>query len=299
MADGIAIGDMDFDGDGRTNAQEWEAGSNAFLADTPPTPRAPGVSEDMEANMKTVRDGAQKATDDFHKSMDDADGVAESISAVGTYIEDLADPVGKFGDGLGESLEESIQKGFGSEGVGTGFLSETAEAFFGVVGEGAEMIAEATGGLSDAVMVAVGGTIDTVGDIGTNLKDAGSALLDGDIGEAGGFVVDAVKSGLGLAEVAVDTGAAAVSAAFEVVEGVGAMGAELVEGVGEMGIGLGRNLVDAGAAIGGVVADGAGYAAEAASDAYDYASEAASDAYDTVSDAASDAYDAVSDFFSY
>ena len=287
MAEGTTIGDMDWDDDGRTNAQEWAAGTNPLLAD-PPAARPAGVSAEMDENMKAVRAGAQKATDDFHASMDKADDPFDAISAVGTYIKDLGDPIGKFGDGIGESLEEGIQQAFGSEGVGTGFLAETGEAFFGVVGEGAEMIAEATGGLGEAVMVAVGGTIDTVGDIGTDLGNAGSALLDGDIGEAGGYVVDAVKSGLGLAEVAVDTGAAVASTAFEVVEGVGAMGAELVEGVGEMGIGLGRTAVDAAEAVGGAISDG-----------YDYASEAASDAYDTVSDAASDAYDAVSDYFSY
>lgn len=253
---------VDWDQDGRTNAQEWSAGTNAFVADTPPAPRSPGVSADLDENMKKVREGAQEATDTFHSSMDDADNPFEAISAVGTYIKDLGDPIGKFGDGLGESLEEGIAKGFGSEGVGTGFLAETGEAFFGVVGEGAEMIAEATGGLSDAVLVATGGFIDTVGDIGTDLGNAGSALLDGDIGEAGGYVVDAVKSGLGLAEVAVDTGAAVVSAGFEVVEGVGAMGAELVEGVGEMGIGLGRTVIDAGSAVGGAIVDGATRSAE-------------------------------------
>jgi hypothetical protein len=288
MSDKTAIGDMDWDGDGTTNAQEWTAGTNPLVAEQPPAPRPVGMSEDMAKNLAEVRRGAEQATKDFEKSIDEADGVSEMISAVGTYIKDIAGPVGDVGEGIGDSVEEAIAKGFGSEGVGTGLLSETGEAVFAVLGEGAEAIAEMTGGLGDAMMRVTGGVIDTVGDIGTDLGNAGSALLDGDIGEAFGYTGDAIKSGVGLVNVAVDTGAALLEAGGEFVEGVVETGVEAVEGVGEMTIGLGRNIVDAGEAIGGVVADGA----EAVADV-------ASDAYDAVSDAASDAYDAVSDFFSY
>ena len=317
MTNTAGFGGMDFDGDGLTNDQERAMVTDPFVnndeaavpewfrprAATPAPPPEntfiPGVRTDLDDSMEKVRGGLSKADSTFQQSIAEADGVSEMISAFGKYISDAGGPVGDFGDGLGDVLEHGIAKEFHSDGVGTGILQETAEGFFGVVGEGVEMIAEAGAGVGEAAMVLTGGVIEAVGGTASSLRDAGSALLDGDIGGAADHAYEAVKSVVGLAGTAIDTGKAAGHAVGEVVEGVASMGYEAVEGVVEMGIGLGRNIGQAGEALGGVVADGAGYVAEAASDGYDAVSDAVSDGYDSVSDAASDAYDSVSEFFSY
>jgi hypothetical protein len=246
-----------------------------------------GLSADQAENMKTVQDGIKSASDTFNESVEDA-GPAEFVEAFGKYISDLADPVGDFGDGLGDTLEESIQKGFGSEDVGTGFLSETAEAVFSVIGEATEGITEMTGGLADAVMEATGGVVEAVGGAAGNLWDAGGSLLDGDVGGAVDHVVEAVKDAAGIVEVAIDTGGALVHAVGEGVEGIVETAWEAGEGVVEMGIGLGRN-----------IADGAEYVGEALGDAADAVGETFSDAADAVGDAFSDAAGAVADYLDF
>jgi hypothetical protein len=44
------------------------------------------------------------------------------IEAFGNAISDLDDAIGGFWDGIGGTIEEGTQNGFGSEGIGTGNL---------------------------------------------------------------------------------------------------------------------------------------------------------------------------------
>ncbi len=248
-----------------------------------------GLSEDQAENIRNLEKLMRDAQEKFEKAMKDA-GPAGAVEAVGEYISDLADPVGSFGEGLGDTLEESAGKAFGSEDFGTGLASETGEAFFGIVGEVAEGIAEIGAGFGEAAMELTGGVTEAVGGAAGKLWDAGGSLIDGDIGGAADAVFEAGKDIAGLAETAFDTAGAVVHAGGEVVEMVGETVWEAGEGAVEMTVGLANNVADAA----GYVADGV---ADVAESAYDEVADVAESAYDDVSDAASYVADGIAGLF--
>jgi hypothetical protein len=166
------------------------------------------------------------------------------VRAFGEMVTGVSHATGDFGDGLGEVLEEGAQKGFHSEGFGTGFFQETGEAFMSVIGEATEGITEASAGVGEAVGVAVGGVIEAVGGAGEHLWDAAKDIAHGDIGDAAENLFGVVKDVGGLAETAVDFTVAGVSAAGEIVEGVAATAWEVGEGAVEIVAGGVSDLAD-------------------------------------------------------
>lgn len=259
-----------------------------------------GLSSDQAENMKEVDEKVRAASQKFEESMKTA-SPTEMVEAVGKYISDLADPVKDFGDGLGDTLEDSIAKGFGSEGFGTGFASETGEAVFSVIGEVTEGITEMTTGLGAAVMEATGGVVEGVGTASGELWDAGASLLDGDVGGAVDHVFAAGKGVVDIAEAGVDTVGAVVHAGGEAIEMVGETAWAVGEGAVEMTVGLANNVADAAGYVADEVSDAAGYVADGVSDAAGYVADGVSDAADYVSDGVSDAaesaYDEVVSWF--
>lgn len=259
-----------------------------------------GLSSDQAENMKEVDEKIRAASQKFEESMKTA-SPSDMVEAVGKYISDLAEPVKEFGDGLGDTLEDSAGKAFGSEEFGTGLVSETGEAFFGIVGEVTEGITEMATGLGAAAMELTGGVIENVGSAGGELWDAGGSLMDGDVGGAVDHVFEAGKDVVDIAKAGLDTVGAVVHAAGEGVEMVGETVWAAGEGAVEMTVGLANNVADAAGYVADGVSDAAGYVADGVSDAADYVADGVSDvaesAYDEVSDAASYVVDGVADWF--
>lgn len=259
-----------------------------------------GLSDEQAENIRNLEQQIREAQEKFEKAMRDA-GPAEAVEAVGKHISDLADPVKDFGEGLGDTLEKSVGKAFGSEDFGTGLASETGEAFFGIVGEVTEGITEIATGFGAAAMELTGGVVEGVGGAAGKLWDAGSSILDGDIGGAADNVYEAGKDIVGIGKAAFDTVGAVVHAGGEAVEMVVETAWEAGEGAVEMTVGLANNVIDAAGYVADGVSDAAGYVADGVSDAAGYVADSVSDAaeyaYDEVSDAASYVVDGIGDLF--
>lgn len=198
------------------------------------------AEDQLNAEMEAQ---ANEATSQFQEALQTEDPMGV-VREFGELVTGMSHAVGDFGDGLGEVLEESSQKAFGSEEFGSSFFPEMGEAFMSVIGEGTEAITEATGNVGEAAGVAIGGAIEAVGGIGEHTWDAMKDVADGDLGDAAENIVAAVRSAAGLGETAVDVTGALISGGAELVEGAGAVAWEIGEGAVEMVAGGAGDLAD-------------------------------------------------------
>jgi hypothetical protein len=201
---------------------------------------------DHDENMADVKGQMDEAVADFQEAIKTEDP-AGIVREFGEMVTAFGHATGDFGDGMGELLEDSAQKAFGSEEFGSGFFPELGEGVMSVLGEFAEGTAEATSRVGEAFSTAVGGVIESVGSAGEHLWDAGGDIAEGDIGGAVRHVVDGVGDVAGgVVGAAVDTGGALLGAAGEVVEGIGGMAYEAGEAAVEMVAGGVSDVIDVG-----------------------------------------------------
>jgi len=150
------------------------------------------------------------------------------------------------GGGQGEALENKVAKAEGSEGFGTSFRGEAAEAGAAVAGELGEAGLEVLAAGGQAMGEFLGSVVSAAGDMIEKGAAGLEALGKGDVGEAAALFGEGVVDTL---DEAADAGLAVIKGgigmAGEVIEGAGEVAREIGEGAAEMAQGAVNDVSDA------------------------------------------------------